>query len=48
MSLSRRSFVQTLGAGAAGVWIGGRGLEGALFELRRPRGRRAGLGDLAG
>ena len=33
MSLSRRSFVQTLGAGAAGAWIGGRGLEGERFSL---------------
>ena len=31
MSLSRRSFVQTLGAGAAGVWIGSRGREASLF-----------------
>lgn len=34
MSLSRRSFVQTLGAGAAGAWIGARGLEGARFGLQ--------------
>jgi histidinol-phosphate aminotransferase len=33
VSLSRRSFVQTLGAGAAGAWIGGRGLEGERFSL---------------
>jgi histidinol-phosphate aminotransferase len=33
MSLSRRSFVQTLGAGAAGAWIGSRGREGGLFRL---------------
>jgi histidinol-phosphate aminotransferase len=33
ISLSRRSFVQTLGAGAAGAWIGGRGLEGERFSL---------------
>ena len=33
MSLSRRSFVQTLGAGAAGAWIGGRGREAAPFNL---------------
>ncbi len=33
MSLSRRSFVQTLGAGAAGAWIGGRGLEGGRFTI---------------
>ncbi len=32
MSLSRRSFVQTLGAGAAGAWIGSRGREGSLFS----------------
>ena len=32
-SLSRRAFVQALGAGAAGAWIGGRGLEGARFSL---------------
>jgi histidinol-phosphate aminotransferase len=31
MSLSRRSFVQTLGAGTAGAWIGLRGREGSLF-----------------
>lgn len=31
MSLSRRSFVQTLGVGAAGMWIGSRGREGSLF-----------------
>ena len=30
-SRSRRSFVQTMGAGAAGLWIAGRGREGALF-----------------
>lgn len=33
MSLSRRSFVQTLGAGAAGAWIGGRGREAGRFSL---------------
>jgi histidinol-phosphate aminotransferase len=33
MSLSRRSFVQTLGAGTAGAWIGARGLEGGRFGL---------------
>lgn len=33
MSLSRRSFVQTLGAGAAGAWIGGRGREAGQFSL---------------
>lgn len=31
MALSRRSFVHTVGAGAAGLWIGARGREGALF-----------------
>jgi histidinol-phosphate aminotransferase len=31
MSLSRRSFVHTLGAGAAGLWVGARGREGSLF-----------------
>ena len=33
MSLSRRRFVQTLGAGAAGLWIAGRGREAGLFDL---------------
>lgn len=33
MSLSRRSFVQTLGAGAAGAWIGGRGREAGEFSF---------------
>jgi histidinol-phosphate aminotransferase len=33
MSLSRRSFVQTLGVGAAGAWIGSRGREGGMFSL---------------
>lgn len=33
MSLSRRRFVQTVGAGAAGFWIAGRGREAALFDL---------------
>ena len=33
MSLSRRSFVQTLGAGAAGAWVGGRGREAGMFSL---------------
>ncbi|MDO8679754.1 MAG: histidinol-phosphate transaminase [Acidobacteriota bacterium] len=33
MSLSRRSFVQTLGAGAAGAWVGGRGREAGMFGL---------------
>jgi histidinol-phosphate aminotransferase len=31
MSLSRRSFVHTLGAGATGLWVASRGREGALF-----------------
>ena len=33
MSLSRRSFVQTMGVGAAGTWIGSRGREASLFGL---------------
>jgi histidinol-phosphate aminotransferase len=33
MSLSRRRFVQTMGAGAAGLWVAGRGREAALFDL---------------
>ena len=33
MSLSRRRFVQTVGAGAAGLWITGRGREAGLFDL---------------
>jgi histidinol-phosphate aminotransferase len=33
MSLSRRSFVRTLGAGAAGAWVGGRGREAGRFSL---------------
>ena len=33
MSLSRRRFVQTVGAGAAGMWIAGRGREAGLFDL---------------
>jgi len=32
MSLSRRSFVHTVGAGAAGLWISSRGREAGLFE----------------
>ena len=32
MSLSRRSFVRTLGAGAAATWVASRGREGSLFE----------------
>ncbi len=36
MSLSRRRFVQTLGAGAAGAWIGARGREGSLFSAAQP------------
>ncbi len=31
MSLSRRSFVQTLGVGATGAWIASRGREASLF-----------------
>lgn len=34
MSLSRRSFVETLGAGAAGAWVGGRGREAGMFSLQ--------------
>src|SRR5688500_8138122 len=33
MSLSRRRFVQTVSAGAAGMWIAGRGREAGLFHL---------------
>jgi histidinol-phosphate aminotransferase len=33
MSLSRRRFVQTVGAGAAGLWVTGRGREAGLFDL---------------
>jgi histidinol-phosphate aminotransferase len=33
MSLSRRRFVQTVGAGAAGLWVASRGREAALFDL---------------
>jgi histidinol-phosphate aminotransferase len=33
MSLSRRRFVQTVGTGAAGLWIAGRGREAGLFDL---------------
>ena len=33
MSLSRRRFVQTLGAGAASYWVAGRGREAGLFDL---------------
>jgi histidinol-phosphate aminotransferase len=35
MSLSRRSFVHTVGAGATGLWIGSRGREGSLFGGER-------------
>jgi histidinol-phosphate aminotransferase len=35
-SLSRRRFVQTLGAGAAGAWIGARGREASLFSFEQP------------
>lgn len=43
MSLSRRSFVHTVGAGAAGLWIGARGREGTLFgsEALLAQGRGA-------
>jgi histidinol-phosphate aminotransferase len=33
MSLSRRRFVQTVGAGAAGMWVAGRGREAGLFDF---------------
>ena len=33
MSLSRRRFVQNVGAGAAGFWVAGRGREAGLFDL---------------
>jgi histidinol-phosphate aminotransferase len=33
MSLSRRSFVQTLGVGATGMWIASRGREASLFGV---------------
>src|SRR5262245_57639570 len=33
MSLSRRRFVQTASAGAAGLWIAGRGREAGVFDL---------------
>jgi histidinol-phosphate aminotransferase len=33
MSLSRRRFVQTVGAGAAGLWVAGRGREAGLFDF---------------
>ena len=33
MSLSRRSFVRTVGAGAAATWVASRGREGALFGV---------------
>jgi histidinol-phosphate aminotransferase len=33
MSLSRRSFVQTLSAGAAAAWVAGRGREAGLFSF---------------
>jgi histidinol-phosphate aminotransferase len=33
MSLSRRRFVQTVGAGAAGLYVAGRGREAGLFDL---------------
>ena len=34
MSLSRRSFVHTMGAGAAGLWIGARGPRGVAVRRR--------------
>lgn len=36
MSLSRRAFVQTLGVGAAGAWIGARGREASIFSFEQP------------
>ena len=36
MSLSRRRFVQTVGAGAAGLYIAGRGREAGFFDLVEP------------
>jgi histidinol-phosphate aminotransferase len=33
MSLSRRRFVQTVGAGAAGYWVAGRGREAGLLDF---------------
>lgn len=33
MSLSRRRFVQTVGAGAAGMWVAGRGREAGILEF---------------
>ena len=36
MSLSRRRFVQTVGAGAAGLYVAGRGREAGLFGLAEP------------
>jgi histidinol-phosphate aminotransferase len=36
MLLSRRRFVQAVGAGAAGAWIGARGREASLFSLEQP------------
>jgi histidinol-phosphate aminotransferase len=36
MSLSRRRFVQTLGVGAAGAWVGARGREASLFSFEQP------------
>ena len=35
MSLSRRRFVQTLSAGAARLYVAGRGREAGLFDLAR-------------
>ncbi len=36
VSLSRRRFVQTVGASAAAAWIGGRGREASLFSFEAP------------
>jgi histidinol-phosphate aminotransferase len=44
MSLSRRSFVRTVGAGAAATWIASRGREGALFGAEVSAQRRAAPG----
>ena len=42
MSLSRRRFVQTVSAGAAGLWVAGRGREAGLFDLNFEAASRAG------
>jgi histidinol-phosphate aminotransferase len=36
MALSRRGFVQTIGAGAAGAWIGARGRENSIWSAFEP------------